>query len=384
MRSYELMALLQGQVRTMVWGGSARLRRRYRFERPFSSNAKRRLLLVSQADAISQSQVFPFHFYKDVLRDRWGYEVREIDYRAISDERSSRFTDADVVCFQAWIDETPEQLRAMVDRLRRDHPRARLAFLDPGAPADLRFASSIGSLVDLYVKKHVLRDRSAYDRPTVGHTNLTDWYGRRQGAPDAAQLHFPLPQGFLDKLVIGPSFVTAPYMLPRFNAVSEPPLKNPRPFDVHARLGGLGSSDWYQRMRTEAFTRVRALGSSVQLTPMTPVGQRAYLRELERSKICFSPFGYGEVCWRDYEAAYAGALLIKPDMDHIETAPDLFVRDETYLPVSWDFEDLPSVVSEALTNHARRERIVKNAYDAMRRYAVSNRFVDQLDRLFAT
>ena len=381
MKSSEFLALSKCQLRSFARGRVSRLRRQFHFERPFSARAKRRLLLVSQPDPISQSQIFPFHFYKDVLYERWGYEVRELDARSMPDESSNTFKGADVVCFQAWIDQTPEQLQAMVARLRREHPGARLAFLDPCAPADLRFATAIGSLVDLYVKKHVLRDRSAYSRPTVGHTNLSDWYGRKEG-DEAEQLHFPVPDGFFDRLIVGPSFVTAPYMLPGFRAVSTPPLKHPRPFDVHARLGGIGSDDWYQRMRSEAFARVRSL-EHVRLTPAAPINKRAYLRELGQSKICFSPFGYGEVCWRDFEAVFSGALLIKPDMSHIETAPDIFIPNETYVPLRWNFEDLQSVISSALADQTTRLRIVKNAYGAMRGYAISNRFVDQLDRLFA-
>jgi hypothetical protein len=381
MKSSEFVALSREQVRTFFWRRELQLRQQTGFERPFSRHAKRKLLLVSQSDPISQSQIFPFHFYKDVLRERWGYEVREVHYRALSAESRSAFRGADVVCFQAWIDQTAEQLKGMAARLRHDHPGTRLAFLDPCAPTDLRFAAAIGTDVDLYVKKHVLRDRSAYARPTVGHTNLSDWFGRREG-DEAAELHFPLPDGFFDKLVVGPSFVTAPYMLPRFGTVSTPPRSGRRTFDVHARLGGLGSGDWYQRMRSAAFARVNAL-ERVRVTPSTPVGKRAYMRELARSKICFSPFGYGEVCWRDFEAVYAGALLVKPDMSHIETAPDLFIPRETYVPLRWDFEDLAPVVAAALADERERRRIVENAYDAMRSYAMSERFVDQLDRLFA-
>ncbi len=381
MKSSELVALSREQLRAFLWGRASTWRRHAHFARTFPRGARRKLLLVSQPDPISQSQIFPFHFYAGVLRERWGYEVREIDYRRMTEQPGRAFGGADVVCFQAWIDQTPEQLRAMAATLRRHHPGARLAFLDPCAPTDLRFASAIGADVDLYVKKHVLRDRSAYFRPTVGHTNLTDWYGRREGQSDAA-LHFPLPGGLLDKLVVGPSFVTAPYMLPRFQTVSTPPLGGARRFDVHARLGGIGSGDWYQRMRSTAFARVNAL-QDVRLTPTTPVGKREYMRELAQSRICFSPFGYGEVCWRDFEAACAGALLVKPDMSHVETAPDLFVAHETYVPLRWDFEDLPSVIADALANERERLRIVGNAYDAMRDYATSNRFVDQLERLFA-
>ena len=53
------------------------------------------------------------------------------------------------------------------------------------------------------------------------------------------------------------------------------------------------------------------------------------MRELAQCGICFSPFGYGEVCWRDDEAVYSGALLINPGMSHMVTEPDVFVPGET-------------------------------------------------------
>lgn len=52
-----------------------------------------------------------------------------------------------------------------------------------------------------------------------------------------------------------------------------------------------------------------------------------------------SPFGWGEICYRDFEAALGGSLLIKPDMSHIETWPNLYAKD-MYIPLSWDLSNL--------------------------------------------
>jgi hypothetical protein len=143
----------------------------------------------------------------------------------------------------------------------------------------------------------------------------------------------------------------------------------------------MGTKSWYEKMRTQAFERVRGL-KNVSVTPQTFVSKRAYMRELGQARMCFSPFGYGEVCWRDYEAVFSGALLIKPDMKHMVTEPDVFVPNETYVPIRWDFEDLDDVVASHLANEPRRLEIARNAYEAMHRYARSGRFVDQLERLF--
>ena len=374
--------LALARLRLSAWAWVRGTAKRHRPAAPlhFSSGAARRLLLVSRPDAICQSQIFPFHFYRDTLRERWGYEVREIGLETLLAQPELAPRGADVVCFQAWIDQTPEQQQAIVALLRQQHPKARVALLDPCAPTDLRFAAAVGSQVDLYVKKHVLRDLDAYDRPTHGDTNLTHWYGDYYGEP-LPDTHFALPPGFRDKLVVGPSFVTAPYMLPRFFAVPQAPVGGARRYDLHARLGGMGTKSWYEKMRSQAFERVRGL-QGVAVTPQDYIGKGAYMRELAQSKMCFSPFGYGEVCWRDYEAVFSGALLIKPDMSHMVTMPDVFVPNETYVPIRWDFEDLPEVVAAWLADERRRHEVARNAWEAMHRWARGTGFVDQFERLF--
>jgi hypothetical protein len=374
------LTLARLRLHAWSWHRAQAARQRPAAPLKFSGAAGRKMLLVSLADAISQSQTYPFHFYSDVLRHRWGYELLEIGLDALQKTPEFAPKNADLVCFQAWIDKSAEELQAIVTLLRAHHPKAKLVFLDPCAPTDLRFAKAIGASVDLYVKKHLLRDLADYDLATRGDTNLTDWYGKHFDL-DMTSVHFELPPGFKEKLVLGPSFVTAPYMLPRFFAISKAPVDGPRRHDVHARLGGVGDRNWYEKMRALALEKVNAL-RNVTVTPQTFIGKRAYMRELAQSRICFSPFGYGEVCWRDYEAVFCGALLIKPDMSHMATAPDVFVPNVTYVPIRWDFADLGDAVEAAMSNESRRLQIARQAYEAMHLYARSNRFVDQLERVF--
>jgi hypothetical protein len=96
------------------------------------------------------------------------------------------------------------------------------------------------------------------------------------------------------------------------------------------------------------------------LTCMVP--QPRYDAELHDAKIVLSPFGWGEVCFRDFEAVRAGALLLKPDMSHLKTWPDIYIPGETYIPLDWDGGDLLEKVICYLEDEKERRRIAENAF----------------------
>jgi len=104
---------------------------------------------------------------------------------------------------------------------------------------------------------------------------------------------------------------------------------------------------------------------SKKQNPMLVTGEvipkRQYIKELKNSKTCVSPFGFGEVCYRDFEAISSGCLLIKPDMDHLETWPDVFLKNETYIPVKWDMSDLEEVLYKVLDSFNSYIEIINSA-----------------------
>ena len=73
-------------------------------------------------------------------------------------------------------------------------------------------------------------------------------------------------------------------------------------------------------MRTEAKKAVDLLPASIAVAKHELVNRNIFSGTRE-SKLCFSPFGYGEVCWRDFEAMSTGAVLVKPDMSHLQARP---------------------------------------------------------------
>lgn len=81
-----------------------------------------------------------------------------------------------------------------------------------------------------------------------------------------------------------------------------------------------------------------------------------------------SPFGWGEVCFRDFECFLAGAVLFKPSMDHLETWPNYYVPNVTYVPFAWDFSDFVPKLTEIL-EHPEKYQLV--ASEGQNRYLKS-------------
>jgi len=122
------------------------------------------------------------------------------------------------------------------------------------------------------------------------------------------------------------------------------------------------------------------LASKYTCSDYQRVPRREYILELMRSKVTFSPFGWGEVCFRDYEAVACGSLLVKPSMAHLITSPNIYIEYETYVPVRWDLSDCAQTIDHYLRHPADAERIARNAQRVLRDYFAEGRFVDDVAR----
>jgi len=260
---------------------------------------------------------------------------------------------------------------SVVKQISTSWPAARLAYFDWFSPTDLRYAEVLNPYVSAYLKKHLLKDMSRYGQPTLGDTNLCDYYSHRfdLGLPETC---FPFPENFPEKLLVGSHFVFSDYLVPLF--LGSFPAQESRAIDVHSRIA-VNGSEWYSRMRQEALAQSLALEGRLNVICRGRVSRRAFFRELKNSKLCFSPFGYGEVCWRDFEAMATGSVLLKPDMSHLQCAPEVFFAGETYVSLQWDLSDLEEKADLYLARPQERERIARNAFELLHDYLQQGRFV---------
>lgn len=92
-----------------------------------------------------------------------------------------------------------------------------------------------------------------------------------------------------------------------------------------------------------------------------------YYEAFRISKIIIAPFGYGEIAPRDIESAMFGAVLVKPDMSHVDTIPNIYTDGETYVSCSWDFSNLEEKIDMILGNYRENQHhYVQNMREAYR------------------
>ena len=83
------------------------------------------------------------------------------------------------------------------------------------------------------------------------------------------------------------------------------------------------------------------------------LNRKDFFSEISNSKVVISPFGWGEInVPRDYEVALSGSLLLKPDLSHLETWPNIFNKD-TVVQYKWDLSDLLEWVEKILENYQK-------------------------------
>ncbi len=88
--------------------------------------------------------------------------------------------------------------------------------------------------------------------------------------------------------------------------------------------------------------------------------KQEYLEKLWKSKLALSPFGQGEICYRDFELMQFGTLMVKPDMSNINTFPNPYIENVNYVPVNPDWSDLMEKVDDILNNYEKYSNYSEN------------------------
>lgn len=229
--------------------------------------------------------------------------------------------------------------------------------------------------VDLYFKKQLLKDTSDYCRDVYGTRTFCEYYHKMLSIEDntITERYYPhTEEQYLKKLRVawnvglGDLYATKPIQLIMHPyRVTKPSFLSPetnRSLDVQYRGSGYSPIAGYPRSRSKELMLEMMKGSNIKISDITKrIPKDEFIREGQDSKSILSPFGWGEICGRDFEAFVYGGCMIKQDMSHCVTYPDAYQPGVTYVPLKWDFSDFKEVLSKSASEEYKQ--IAKQAQD---------------------
>jgi hypothetical protein len=109
------------------------------------------------------------------------------------------------------------------------------------------------------------------------------------------------------------------------------------------------NNQFYETHRSKLWNQLDGLKEKYSMI-CDKLPKEEYLKNLHNAKISFSPFGMGEICFRDFECMQFGTILIKPNQDLVHTIPNIYEDGKTYIGCKYDWSDLEEKIDYVMTN----------------------------------
>ncbi len=227
--------------------------------------------------------------------------------------------------------------------------------------------------VNVYLKNMILKDKELYKNRFYGGRIHTDYYYNYFNVKDKNEF-FSTPilnNDYINKIRVSWNYGLANYgfigrrIANLYDKISIKRLLNwPQKFrnphktrknNVFCRI-----STNYNR-ETVAFHRKLLKKKLDDIYEFDRVPIYKYIKEIKNSKLVISPFGWGEFSLRDFETFIEGGILLKPNMEHLETYPNFYIPNQTFIPFNWDFSDLIEKLENTLENYSEKINIAEIA-----------------------
>ena len=197
----------------------------------------------------------------------------------------------------------------------------------------------------IYLFKNQLLDREEYKKPTA----FNKWFF---GNGSDLDLAYDIPKNKWDRIKL--SGYNLGYLLPQYKNFY--PINKNKNIDVcaiyqtnhdYSEDHGVRNDLHYKNHRKGPWD---ILDSQFLDIRKDRLPYEEYVNVLYNSKIAISPFGMGELCFRDFECMQFGTIIIKPSMSLVNTIPNIYESDKTYVSVKCDWSNLNETVDYVLSN----------------------------------
>jgi hypothetical protein len=236
--------------------------------------------------------------------------------------------------------------------------------------------------VDLYAKNQLLHDTSLYKQQFYSGIFYADYYHKLKNIEDdGIQGGFqPAKPDELSKITVSWNLGLGDFHTntvwgrrlrlywPWVNYILETTNTNVNrrikvSYRVTSKFSGLRTISFH---REEVRRQLLLLAKTYEyhiLANNVKIPYKQYKSEMNETAIVPSPFGLGEICYRDFECFLSGATLLKPDMSHLETWPNYYEPNITYVPYKWDFSDFQTTLLDLIESPEKCRRIAQAGQD---------------------
>ena len=321
--------------------------------------------------------VFPLYKWKSLLK------THGINVIITNDRNDKRLKNADTVIlisrvFSEWQNiqkRTPENEAALFNYLIDIKKSVKkLVWYDTSDPTGTTDFPVI-PYVDSFLKNQIFKDIQLYTQNN-GATSIRHWLTETTHLEDHFKKYYPCPPNELHKIQLGWNIMLTDHRLFKgktkiiSNYIFSSPKIYPPSLDRKLGFSFRGGIDHGNKnssismQRNKVITILNQITKYKSIVSSERVDKSTFIKELSESKIGVSPFGWGEICYRDFEVFIAGGVMVKPSVSYLKTYPDVFIENETYIPISWEMDELKNKLEDIIDNYPNYLHIAKNGQNA--------------------
>ncbi len=324
---------------------------------------------------------FPVYFHRKFIKKKFGINVR---FKFLNKLNFNKLSQIVAIDCRAFLSSQNIKLRKIpLWILKKIQEKTnRLLWFDMGdSTGTTQF--EVLPYVDRYFKKYLLKDLSLYKNQFALGRYFTEYYSKNYNIEPEYEMYLtPLRTKFINKLKLSWNFGLSDYrktnlistIFKHFFKINGKPLnlkfslpsKN-RNILIFARYS-TNYTNLVSFQRIEAIKLLKEKFKEYDNIKYGYIKKRLYWKELRNAKLVLSPFGWGEACVRDFETFIAGAALLKPDMSFLQTWPNFYQNNITYIPLPWKIEKWESIIKEIINDDERTYFIAKNSQNLYKYY----------------
>lgn len=243
-------------------------------------------------------------------------------------------------------------------------------------------------IVDIYLKNQIYKNKNIYLKPLYGRRIFTDYYHKQFRIEDEnfeksipvnnkknlKKIKISWNSYFSNYSIYGDLKILLYKFFPFKFFLNIPHVfkcKNNKQNDVSCRMGLKYSKE------TVSFQRKKINEMLKSSYSFKKVSKIDYFKELKNSKILISPFGYGEINLKDFEAFFYNCLLFKANMDHLETWPNFYLKDKTYIDFNWNLDDFQNKLDHIIRDFERYSEIANYTNNLYNSYLHDEKYLEE-------